>query len=172
MDMFTWIIFIYDYVFFNSINARHIIPYNDAIDCHWLSGLMTSYCKMSKASRFHFCTKRFCMRSTLLFLSIPLILCNSNGIHIFLYIIHDLNSVIVDYNKMNFLPKLYKNIEMGNKINFHWIQLLKLLRKTSKELLRIHKNPNVEIFRTGSGREWPWDKEGVVGDIKNPPNLN
>ena len=40
--MFTWIIFIYDYVFFNSINARYIISYNDAIDSHWLSGLMMS----------------------------------------------------------------------------------------------------------------------------------
>ena len=36
MNMFTWIILIYDCVFFNFINARYIIPYNDAIDSHWV----------------------------------------------------------------------------------------------------------------------------------------
>ena len=40
--MFTWIILINDCVFFNSINARYIIPYNDAIDSDWVSKLMWS----------------------------------------------------------------------------------------------------------------------------------
>ena len=34
MNIFTWIIFIYDFVFFNSINTRYIRPYNNAIDIH------------------------------------------------------------------------------------------------------------------------------------------
>ena len=42
MDMFTWIIFVYDYVFFDSINATYIASYYGAIDSDWLSGLMMS----------------------------------------------------------------------------------------------------------------------------------